>query len=350
VYPLEVFVFSSCLVCSAPFPENDSLEHFRVGERVAYDPSKGRLWAVCRKCKRWTLAPIEERWEALDEIEKIVRDKAKLLSQTDNVAFLKAGELEIVRVGRADLTEEAWWRYGRQLVDRRKRHRKLTTLASVGVGAAIVLGPGAGIGWFGGWMLWNNAPQGMVNAARWLRFGGAGWRGKRQCADCGEPFKEIQYRDRARVIVRPASEDSPLSLTQRCPRCRGASKGAGLLLEGRDAEKALQRLLAYHHHSGASENRISSATRLIEAAGSAERLTQLVLKDGTRMGDLGRTGGIALEIAANQAREQRLLELELADLEAHWRREEELAEIIDGELTDVPVIETLRRRISGVGA
>lgn len=341
-------MFSSCLVCSAPFPENDSLEYFRVGERVAYDPDKGRLWAVCRKCKRWTLAPIEERWEALDEIEKIVRDKARLLSQTDNVAFLKAGSLEIVRVGRADLNEEAWWRYGRHLVDRRKRHRRLTTVASVGVGAALVLGPGAGIGWFGGWMLWNNAPQGMVNAARWLRFGGAGWRGDRRCADCGHRFRQIQYRDRGRVMVQPESDESPLQISQRCPNCRGMKHGAGLLLQGREAEQALQRLLAYHHHSGASENRISSATRLIEEAGSADRLTRIVLGEGRRLGDLRRTGAIALEIAANEAREQRLLELELAELEAHWRQEEELAEIIDGELTEVPMIETFRRRIAGV--
>lgn len=344
-------MFASCLVCAAPFPENDSLEHFRVGERVAYDPAKGRLWAVCRKCKRWTLAPIEERWEALDEIEKLVRDKAKLLSQTDNVAFLKAGNLEIVRVGRANLNEEAWWRYGRQLVDRRKRHRRLTTAASVGVGAALVLGPGAGIGWFGGWMLWNNAPQGLVNAARWLRFGGAGWRGNKQCPSCGHTFTDVSYRDRGHLVVRPETEESPLQLTQRCPRCRGSAKnGAGLLIEGREAEQALQRFLAYHHYSGASENRISSATRLIEEAGSAGRLTRIVLGEGRRFGDLRRTGGIALEIAANEAREQRLLELELAELEAHWRREEELAEIIDGELTDVPMIETIRRRITGVTA
>ena len=113
---------------------------------MAYDPDKGRLWAVCTSCKRWTLAPIEDRWEALDEIEKTVHDEAKLLSQTDNVAFLKAGRLEIVRVGKANLREEAWWRYGRQLIDRRKRHSRLSKVATVGVGAAIVLGPGAGLG------------------------------------------------------------------------------------------------------------------------------------------------------------------------------------------------------------
>ena len=50
-----------------------------------------------------------------------------------------------------------------------------------------------------------------------------------------------------------------------------------------------------------------------------------------------------MEIAANEASEQRLLKLELAELEAHWRREEELASIIDGELTPLPMLEQVRR-------
>ena len=90
-------MYQRCLVCHTPFPPNESLEHFPLGNRVAYDPSKGRLWAVCKECKRWSLAPIEERWEALDELEKIVRDRARLLSQTENIALQRSGRLEIVR-------------------------------------------------------------------------------------------------------------------------------------------------------------------------------------------------------------------------------------------------------------
>ena len=71
------------------------------------------------------------------------------------------------------------------------------------------------------------------------------------------------------------------------------------------------------------------------------------MRDGRRLGDLRRTGGIALEIAANEATEQQILELEVAELEAHWRKEEELASIIDGELTPLPLLEQMRRRITG---
>jgi len=108
-------------------------------------------------------------------------------------------------------------------------------------------------------------------------------------------------------------------------------------------------LLAYHHHAGASEKRIRSATRLIEEAGSPEGLTRLVIKDGRRLGDLQRNGAIALEISANDTVERRLMELELAEVEAHWQEEEELASIIDGELTPLPLMESIRRRVAGIG-
>jgi hypothetical protein len=86
---------------------------------------------------------------------------------------------------------------------------------------------------------------------------------------------------------------------------------------------------------------------LIEEAGSARDLTRIVVKDGRRLADIQRTGAIALEIAASDAAEQRLLELELAELESHWREEETLAEIIDGELTPLPLLESLRRKVAG---
>ena len=67
-------MFKSCLVCNRPFPANEELEHFPSSTRVAFDPVRGRLWAVCLGCKRWSLAPIESRWEALDELEKGLSD------------------------------------------------------------------------------------------------------------------------------------------------------------------------------------------------------------------------------------------------------------------------------------
>jgi hypothetical protein len=317
---------------------------------VAYDAERGRLWAVCRTCKRWSLAPIEERWEALEELEKAAQDGAKLLSQTDNIALLRSGELDIVRVGRANLTEEAWWRYGRELTNRAARHRKLTIVGTAAAGAAIAgVSLTGGLSWFGAWLLWENAPQQLTHAARWLRFGGSAWRGSRTCMRCGQAFRSVAYRDRAHVVLSPGtSPGDALSVTQRCPACGDLGEG-GLHLLGKEGDRVSRRLLAYHHHAGASEKRVRSATRLIEEVGSPEALTRLVIKEGRRLGDLQRNGAIALEIAANDTLEQRLLELELAEVEAHWQEEEELASIIDGELTPLPLMESIRRRVAGIG-
>ena len=343
-------LFTRCLVCHAPFPLNEELEYFPTSTRVAYDAVRGRLWAVCRSCKRWSLAPIEERWEALEELEKLVTDRAKLLSQTDNVALLRAGNLDVVRVGRANLTEEAWWRYGQELTRRAAKHQRLAFIGTAAAGAAIVGGwATGGIGWLGAWLLWENAPQQVTQAARWLRYGGSAWRGTRSCARCGQVFRSIAYRDRAQVILSRGSRDSDaLSVTQRCPLCGDLGDG-GLHLQGKEGEYVARRLLAYHHHTGASEQRVRSATHMIEAAGGPEDLTRIVIKEGRRLGDLQRTGAIALEIAANDTVEQRLLELELAEVEAHWEREEELASIIDGELTPLPLLESLRRKVTRIG-
>ncbi len=339
-------MFTRCLTCLARFQPNEELEHFPTGERVAYDPSRGRLWAICTGCKRWTLAPIEDRWEALEELEKRVTDSGRLLSQTDNISLLRVGRLEVVRVGRAEMAEEAWWRYGKELVNRRQSYKRLAVAGSVGTAALIAGGLTAGAGWLVAWLLWEHAPQGVTNTARWLRFGKTAWRGQQHCERCGSELPPLSFEDRERLVIGASSNGSGLSVAARCPFCR-ALKTGGLHLDGRDAERTVRRILAYHHYAGASVDRVSRATRLIQETGSADRLSEVILGDGRQLGALPRTGAIALEIAANDASEQRLLELELATLEEHWRMEEELAEIIDGELTPLPLIESLRRKVVG---
>ncbi len=341
------FVYTHCLVCSAPFEENEQLEHVPRGRRLAFDPARGRLWTVCRACRRWSLLPIEERWEALEELEKLTTDRARLLSQTDNIALLRDGELEIVRVGKAKLTEEAWWRYGRELAARRRSWDKLGLAGTVAAGAVVAGGWAAGtVSMLGVWLLMSHGGETVRDGARWLRFGTAAWRGEQRCENCGHAFRTLPYRDRNSFGLFPGRVPGEIEVVARCPKC-GLYRDAGLHLTGDEADRTLRRVLAYHHFAGASERRVRTATRLIQEAGSTRDLARIVVKDGKRIGDLGRTGGIALEIAANESNEQHLLELELAELEAHWRREEELASIIDGELTPLPMLEQIRRRVTG---
>jgi hypothetical protein len=340
-------LYTRCLVCGTPFEANDQLEHLPHGSRLAFDPARGRLWTVCRSCRRWSLSPIEDRWEALEELERLTTDKAKLLSKTDNIALLRSGPLEIVRVGQAQLTEEAWWRYGRELTTRKRTWDKLGLAGTVAAGAVVAGGwATGGMTLLGVWLILGHGGETARDGARWLRFGSSAWRGEQECEKCGHALRSVAYRDRAALGIFPGGDPGKIELVARCPKC-GQYREGGLHLQGQDAERTLKRVLAYHHFAGASERRVVAAARLIQEAGSPQDLTRIVVKDGRRLGDLQRTGGIALEIAANEASEQHLLELELAELEAHWRREEELAEIVDGELTPLPMLETLRRRVAG---
>ena len=332
----SVFTYRRCLVCGAAFPPNEDLAQLNRGRRIAYDPERGRLWVVCGACRRWSLIPLESRWDALDELERLVRDQGRLLSQTANVGLLRAGGLEVVRVGRAELEETAWWRYGQELRVRRERYRKL---ASVGTAAAVGVVAGSwltgGASFFGAWMAWNYAPKLAIRGGRWLRFGSVAWRGRGRCARCGRSLTEVRFAGLGRLRASPGEQAPEVTVT--CPSC-GGRRGAGLLLSRPEGDRALRRALAYHHFAGAPDRRVESAARLIQVAGGPAQLPARILGGGKAIPEMGRTGALAMEIAVHEERERRLLEMELAELEAHWRREEELAEIIDGELSPAPLL------------
>ncbi len=320
-------MFTRCLFCHAGLPENETLEHLPRGRKVAFDPERGRLWTVCGACARWNLAPIEERWEALEELERLSTGRARLLSRTDNVALLRAGDLELVRVGRAQLAEEAWWRYGSDLARRRKRSYLLhgaevaaMVVASVVSGGALVALGGHGL---------------FQGVARWSRFGGVAVRGRSGCPRCGSVSTEVKFRHTGRLVLLPGGEHGGVALFHPCRAC-GGEAGAGHLLAGAPAERALRRILAHRHFSGASEARIRDAARAIDQAGSAGALTRGLAGRRLPLGELARhhrTESIALEIAVNDDAERRLLEPEVAELERRWREEEEVAAIADRELS-----------------
>ena len=69
---------------------------------------------MCRRCGRWNLTPIEERWEAIEQCERMFRS-TKLRVSTDEIGLAKVKEgLELVRIGEPQRPEFAAWRYGDQ--------------------------------------------------------------------------------------------------------------------------------------------------------------------------------------------------------------------------------------------
>jgi hypothetical protein len=108
-------VYSSCIYCHAGLGTNAIFPDLPVGRRIAFDSVRGRLWVICRRCSRWNLTPLEDRWETIEECERRFRD-SRLRFSTANIglAYLKDG-LVLVRIGPALKPEFAAWRYGRYL-------------------------------------------------------------------------------------------------------------------------------------------------------------------------------------------------------------------------------------------
>jgi hypothetical protein len=318
-------MLSRCIFCNAGFPANQTLDHFPLGRRIAFDGWRGRLWAICAGCNRWTLAPFEERWEALEELERLARDRGHALARTANIALIRAGSVELVRVGRAPLREESWWRYGEEMLRRSQHSKRVAFRGRImdGMFMALLIGiPYTG---------WSN-PQTWIDRARRHQFGRYVRRGHQHCVRCGARLKHIRFSESANLqLVRNGAD---IALRSRCPSC-GRQEGSGILITGAEAGHVLRRVLAYHNYSGAPEPVVEQATGRLESRGDANVLLQEFAARAVPIGGLSHVDVLALEIAANQEIERRLLEAELAALEKQWREEEHIAAIVDGELTDV---------------
>src|SRR5437868_11234615 len=129
---LSFLVFASCLFCNGPLGANDSIESFPIGNRLAFDSKKGRLWVVCVRCARWNLSPLDERLDAIDQCERGFRSTTLRVS-TDNIGLARLADgLELVRIGAPLRPEFAAWRYGTRF----NRRRRQTQWAAFG-GAAL---------------------------------------------------------------------------------------------------------------------------------------------------------------------------------------------------------------------
>ena len=128
------------MFCTRSLGWNQVIEHFPVGRRLAFDETQGRLWVICRRCLRWNLTPIEERWEAIEECDRLFRTIQTRVS-TGNIGIARHPEgLELVRIGVPRRPEFAAWRYGDQLGERK---RKTAVSAAAIMGCVGVVRPHA---------------------------------------------------------------------------------------------------------------------------------------------------------------------------------------------------------------
>jgi hypothetical protein len=333
-------MYSTCLFCNSSLGANTVIEEFPVGERLAFDSAKGRLWVVCRRCERWNLTPVEERWEAIESCERRFRD-TRLRISTDNIGLARLREgLELVRIGAPQRPEFAAWRYGDQFG--RRRRRKIIRVG-VGIGAIggvaaglVTAGVAAGMSFAGGWWALSRAAE---SGYRRIVYGSP----KEVVAHVPLPGRAaqlpLQRRDLKRVELR--LDQGGASWRLRVPRDREDSDNEDrefLELTGADALRAAGIILPAVNWEGASAGELTKATDLVERADSVEQLFEEAVSRRARVhsddSDYALTAyhapvRLALEMAAHEESERHALEGELTQLAAAWRQAEEIAAIAD---------------------
>jgi hypothetical protein len=326
----------SCFTCGHAFGGNTDLEWLPSATMVAFDSRRGRLWLICRWCAHWSLVPIEERWEAVEELERRA-PRAPVLASTDAIALLQVGGVRALRVGRAPAREEAWWRYGPSLRGRSRRYAYVTraggavaTTAAVGTLVLLAFVPGmVEIAVFGRVKLGRATTAAGRVGADWaadfdrrFRYGRIAWQGSAPCGACGGVMSTLGYRDLGTAVL---SNDGTVRVP--CGRCGGS--GAGHRIPPGEARDLLRRSLSYTNIAGASMADLDAAVELIRAGavGTAPYAGPLSFRD------VPRPQAIALELAATERTEAVLLGLELRELEERWRSAEAIAAIVDRELT-----------------
>lgn len=321
-------MYSTCLFCHAGLGQNEVVETFPVGSRLAFDQARGRLWVVCRKCERWNLTPFDERWDAIEYCEKRFRDARKRVA-TDNIGLARLDEgLELVRIGEPLRPEFAAWRYGDQFGRRRRKNLIVTGgIGAVGVGlvaAADITGVLSGASW-GIWQGYHALVE--------------RYRSRKVVA-------RIQLSDATRIVVRgrdlkrlkldlPYPEDGQIRLVL-------PAQGTDHVLTGHHARRAAALVMPGVNREGGKEKVVRAAVSTLEEAGSADeligRLTRITNErmftksekhEPGLVRHLGHEQKLALEMAVNEENERHALEGELTLLELEWKDAEELAGIAD---------------------
>ena len=320
-------MFRHCLFCDTPFPFR-LLEGFPHGSRVAFDPARERLWAICDSCHRWTLAAAEVRRPVIHELERLVRDRGRELARTAHVALYRAEPLSVVRVGPAAVVEEAWWRYGRELQRRQERVQSrgvrwgaYSLVAVARVGETLGLSP---------MELDPTRADSAVTGVLRLRFGTTAWEGRAACPYCRSVLLSIPFDFTWWLLPRAGAQGVEVMVP--CTRCDPWTPENAYRLTGGDARQVLRRALAYQNVGGATDRQVETAAARIDAAGSPPRLIRAVGTGRQSLWSLGKEGALALEIALSESIEAEQLHFRVRELEAAWRVEESLAEIIDRDL------------------
>ena len=327
-------VYSTCIFCNQPFGTNSTFASFPIGRRLAFDAAKGRLWVVCRKCERWNLSPLEERWEAIDRAEQLYRDTRRRVATAEIGLARLADGTELVRIGAPLRPEFAAWRYGDQFGRRRRRQMLIAGAGLATVGGLVAGGAALGVSLAS--FAWSFTQLGRVAI-----HGSGETVVARVRAEDGRVLP-VRRRHLAETSLSRGS-DGALAIDLRYKN--GQSR-----FEGPEAMRIASLVVPAVNRFGGSRSTVAAAVSEIEQVGGPERyveqlarrahVTLGVRKHRSRWGPRGKVGTtglyaltpvdrLGLEMALHEEGERRAMAGELALLEQAWRDAEEVAAIAD---------------------
>jgi len=317
-----------CAFCQSPLEPGPPWAPAK-GHRLAYDPIRGRLWTVCPSCSRWNLTPLEERWETLEACERAVKDKGRVRVQTENLSLVAVLEGELIRVGTPPRSEFVDWRYGSRLVLRRPKGGFWARLL-----ARLPAPPPEGYDpyrvMFGTVdpTPWVASP--FLETASSLIYLFSQLPLAPHCPSCSRPMALRPWDfQRLRFVTQEQQE----AILGECALC-----GEEVVIPLKEARPTLRLGLSMVTPPSVHRTASLGAASELDAAGGAQDFIASLSKTVSTLGELGAEARTGLLIALDEGAE--------ADaLEAEWRKAEELAAIMDGELSQVPGFEAFRREI-----
>lgn len=325
-------MYATCCYCHGALGANEVVEHFPVGRKLAFDAVRGRLWAVCPRCARWNLSPLEERWEAIETCERLYRG-TPLKASTDNIGLATLSEgLQLVRVGQPTRPEFAAWRYGSEFVRRRVQFWVINggyaTLA-VGMMALKYIDP---------------TLHSAIPAVGMLPSLFQSWAMYKQFV---RPVGRVPHKSALVTLRRPDLGNIRLELDdEHAWRLNVLHSQGRSMLTGDEAQRVLGKLLAAANEEGGSRQTVQSAVKELAEAGSADAYVRAYIKGGkgvfsgsVRAGTRERR--LALEMALHEDTERAALEGDLAALARAWEEAEEIAAIADNLLLPAWIVQKL---------
>lgn len=323
-------MLDDCLYCGQRLSRRGEPNVPREGVRLAFDPSRRRVWSVCHACHGWNLWWRDRRWLELERLERSARDRARVLYETDHVALLEADGRQLIRVGPALRREEAWWRYGRKLRQRHDRYQNPLRRAGASVYSAVSkVGTSVGLQDLTG--DFRDATNRYVDVLRWRRFGRTAWAGRAPCPHCNSALIRLFFIRVPELVLIPA-EGGAATVGMPCTRCDPWTEDRTYRFDTATSEPVLRRALAWENIAGATGRELDRAVRLIETASTASEFVEELARERRPLRSLSRPQRLALEIAVNEGAERRRLANHVAALEAGWRQADEIAGIIEEEL------------------